>query len=109
MARGSLAKEKIMNKILSTFDGSFLYNDGKELRIPIEENGEIVQIKIAMTAAKVNVESGADNATPGEETVSLVPVFASDSEVANIEVSSTLEPTEEEKENIRTLMANLGF
>lgn len=64
MARGSESKQIITNKILETFAGSFLYNDGKEIRIPIVENGETIQIKVALTAAKVNVESGDDVALP---------------------------------------------
>ena len=46
-ARGSEAKEFITKKLLETFDGSFLYNNGKEIRIPVTENGENLQIKIA--------------------------------------------------------------
>ena len=64
MARGSEAKQQIIQKLLSTFEGSFLYNGGKEVRIPVMENGELVQIKVALTAAKVNVECGADMAVP---------------------------------------------
>ena len=52
MARGAEAKKIVIDKLLKTFENSFLYNDGKEIRIPIEENGEIIQIKVALTAAK---------------------------------------------------------
>ena len=37
-ARGSIAKEEVMNKNLATFPGAFMYE--KELRIPMVENGE---------------------------------------------------------------------
>ena len=56
MAKGSIAKEEITKKILEVFEGSFL-ND-KEIRIPFQENGETVQIKVALTCAKVNIECG---------------------------------------------------
>ena len=58
MARGAESKELITQKILETFEGSFKYD--KEIRIPMLENGEIVQVKVTLTAAKVNVESGGD-------------------------------------------------
>ena len=54
--RGSYAKTEIMKKLLATFEGSFLYDNGKELRIPFIEDGETIQIKVALTCAKVNVE-----------------------------------------------------
>lgn len=63
MARGSIAKEEITKKILETFSNSFICSDGKEIRIPWEENGEQIQIKINLTCAKVNIEnSGSNNA-----------------------------------------------
>lgn len=55
--KGSEAKTEIMNKLLETFPNSFLYNDGKELRINYMENGELVQIKVTLTAAKTPVEN----------------------------------------------------
>jgi hypothetical protein len=63
MAKGAEAKQIITQKILETFEGSFPYD--KEIRIPIQENGETVQIKVTLTCAKVNVENGADSAVPG--------------------------------------------
>ena len=71
-ARGSEAKEFITKKLLETFDGSFLYNNGKEIRIPVTENGENLQIKIALTCAKTNVEQGEDTALPGATKVGAV-------------------------------------
>ena len=55
MARGQESKQIITKRILETFEGSFLYD--KEIRIPIQENGETIQIKCVLTAAKVNVEN----------------------------------------------------
>ena len=92
MARGSLAKEEIVKKILETFDGSFL--NGKELRIPMEENGEVVQIKVGLTCAKVNIED------VGSAPEISSPVPASQEK---IEVSET------EKQNVQKLMENLGL
>lgn len=64
MARGTESKSYITKKILETFEGSFLYNDGKEIRIPLKEDGEIVQIKVTLTCAKTNVST--EDSTPTE-------------------------------------------
>ncbi len=91
MAKGSIAKEQITNKILEIFPNAFIYG-GKELRIPIEENGEIVEIKVALTCAKVNV----GNATESEQAP------PSTSPVSDM-------PTEEEIANVKNLMERLGL
>jgi len=66
-ARGAESKEKITQKILETFPGSFIYE--KEIRVPVMENGEQVQIKVVLTCAKVNVECGGNVALPGDSVV----------------------------------------
>lgn len=91
-ARGSIAKQEITKKILETFDGSFI--NEKEIRIPFEENGEVIQIKVNLTCAKVNVECG--------ETTSVV----STEPVAS---ARKIEVTEEEKENVQKLMEHLSL
>ena len=100
MARGAVSKEKIIKKILDTFEGSFLYD--KEIRIPVTEDGELIQIKVTLTAAKTNVESGDDVKIPGIE-----------SNEINFETQTTtkekIEVTEEEKQNVATLLKNLGL
>lgn len=93
MARGSLSKEQVTQKILDIFDGAFIY--GKELRIPMVEDGERVEIKVTLTCAKTNV--GGDGADVGESATSAP-------------VSVTLEPPSEvEKQNIVNLMSRLGI
>ena len=99
-ARGSFAKQEITNKILETFEGSFLYNGGKELRIPVVENGDVVQIKVTLTCAKVNVENGADVAIPSVE------------KKAQAEVMDGTDPThltEEEKQKVNDLLKSLNL
>lgn len=61
--KGSIAKEEVAKKILETFEGSFKYE--KEIRIPLMENGEMVQLKCVLTCAKTNVEPNGDVAIPG--------------------------------------------
>lgn len=105
MARGQIAKAEIIKKILNNFEGSFLYNDGKEIRIPIQENGEDIQIKVTLTAAKENVVVGGENALPGEvETNSTIEFKDVKTEEPNIVV-----PTTQEKQNVSDLLRALGL
>ena len=95
MVRGSRAKEEIIQKILETFPGSFKYD--KELRIPIEENGENIQIKITLTAAKTNVNVEVNEIIPN---------------ISNSQTDSSptfLEITEQEKTDVINLMEKLNL
>lgn len=108
MARGAASKEEVINKILSTFEGSFKYD--KEVRIPMMENGELIQIKVTLTAAKTNVEPGGDTAMPGA--VKSKATSTSASTASNIGSASSHfmnEPTEEEKKNVAELISKLGI
>lgn len=105
MAKGSESKEKITNQILATFEGSFKYD--KEIRIPIMENGELIQIKVTLTAAKINVDMGSDVATPGQDLVTGMKQAVA-GEVSKV-TTVTTEVTEEEKANVKNLMQSLGF
>lgn len=100
-ARGAESKEKITQKILETFPGSFIYE--KEIRVPVMENGEQVQIKVVLTCAKVNVECGGDVALPGDSAVvASTPVVSASGNLPT-------EPSAEEKKNVADLMASLGL
>ena len=92
--KGSQAKAEITQKILEQFQGSFVYD--KEIRIPIVENGETVQIKVTLTAAKVNVENGSDTSLPTQVKV----------ENARSTISTL---TEQEKKDVRDLMVSLNL
>lgn len=103
-ARGSVAKEQITNQILAAFPGSFKYD--KEIRVPVEENGEIVQIKLTLTAAKVNVEAGGDSILPGSIPVASVKPAV---KPAPVEQKTFVQPTAEEKHNVESLLSLLGL
>ena len=101
-ARGSESKNIITAKLLETFAGSFIYD--KNVIIPMVENGESLQIKIALTCAKTNVESGMDTAIPGATaatTATPTPKVMDTHGVAEV--------TEEEKQNVIKAMAALGL
>ena len=91
--RGQKLKAQITQKILDTFEGSFI-ND-KEIRICGEEDGYPVQIKVTLTAAKENIDN------PNE-----VIKMPQPTESANtVEVSIT----SEEKKTVAQLLAGLGL
>ena len=95
MARGAEAKQTITDKINQSIEGSFIY--GKEIRVPLQENGERVEIKVTLTCAKENVGGDSAFATPQGET----------SQPAQASVPAA--PTEQEKANIADLMSRLGL
>jgi len=99
MAKGALSKQEATQKILELFPGSFVYD--KEIRIPFTEEGEEIQLKCALTCAKVNVAVGGENAIPGED----VPVVTSE-KVSPVEKTVV---SDEEKENLRRMMAAIGI
>lgn len=103
-AKGSILKQEVASKILAAFPGSFLYNDGKEIRINGVEDGQKLQIKVTLTCAKVAVEGGDDTVLPGEKT-------AVTADVKSIGTNEKIpqEPTAEEKERLTTLLNKLGL
>lgn len=100
--RGAEEKLSIQNKILETFDGAFVYNGGKEIRVPI--NG--IQVKVVLTAAKDNVEPGDDVAIPGAPKVAAVEGSAPVFQEATPKV---VEPSQEELDNVSNLLSSLGL
>lgn len=96
-AKGTESKNIIFNKIKESFPNAFWEDEGKILRVPLDENGTRVEIKVTLTAAKNNL---------GEE----VPAsaFTNDSVVSQ-SPKVILEPTEEEKNNVQRLLASLNL
>ena len=101
MARGQEEKLIVINKIKEVFPEAFEYD--KTIRIPIGD----VQIKVALTAAKDNVEPGGDAAVPGVKATKVTimegaePVFE--------DVSAAVEPSAEELNVVSNLMESLGL
>lgn len=94
MAKGAESKAKLIEKLKEIYPDAFEY--GKEFRIPFEEDGQRVEIKVALTCAKSNV---------GGEGVSEVSGVESNTPVDVVPAA----PTEEEKANIAALMNRLGL
>ena len=96
--KGSESKKIVTEKILETFQGSFLYNGSKELRIPMVEDGEQVEIKVTLACAKTNV---GDGAVAGD--------FESGNAVQTSIAEAPAKPTQAEIDNISKLMDRLGL
>ena len=101
MAKGQEEKLIVINKIKEVFPEAFEYD--KTIRIPIGD----VQIKVALTCAKDNVEPGGDAAVPGVKATKVTitegaePVFE--------DVSAAVEPSAEELNAVSNLMESLGL
>ena len=101
MARGQEEKLIVINKIKEVFPEAFEYD--KTIRIPIGD----VQIKVALTAAKDNVEPGGDAAVPGIKATKVA--IAEGAEPVFEEASAAVEPSEEELNAVSNLMTQLGL
>ena len=101
-ARGQEEKQKVLDKIKEVFPEAFEYD--KVLRIPIGD----VQIKVALTAAKDNVEPGGDAAVPGTKATKVVAI-ANGAEPVFEEASAIVEPSAEELNTVSNLMTQLGL
>ena len=94
-ARGTESKSVIFNKLKEIYPNSFWEDEGKILRVPMDEGGTPIEIKITLTAAKNILGSGAvESAFP----TTSAPV-----------IEKPVEMTEEEKENVATLLASLNL
>jgi len=92
MARGSLVKENITKAILQVFPGAFVDSDGKTIRIPTTAEGEPIEVKVALTAAK-DIIGGQTSLTT---TVSQP-------------IPQNTEMTEAEIQEVRSLVERLGL
>ena len=101
MARGQEEKLIVINKIKEVFPEAFEYD--KTIRIPVGD----VQIKVALTAAKDNVEPGGDTAVPGVKATKVT--IAEGAEPVFEDVSAAVEPSAEELNAVNSLMESLGL
>jgi hypothetical protein len=111
-AKGSIAKEQLIQQILKTFPSSFTYNDGKEVRINCEENGLPVQIKLTFTCAKVAVspdDSSAFSATSDSNVTNISDGDAPVVPAATLIDNNPEEPSPEEKERLTKLLNHFSW
>lgn len=82
-AKGAVAKQTITEEILNCFPGSFVHD--KVIRIPIMENGAIVEIKVALTCAK-DIIGNAVSVVSGNGAVSENVSTMTDAEIENVRI-----------------------
>ena len=112
MAKGQAAKQEAFAKMLEMFPDSFLYNDNKELRINTTEDGNDIQLKVVITCAKTPVSEGEENAIPGAsfpEPKATTKTKAVGLSADGAVTEQVIEATEDEKQKISNLMAELGI
>ena len=100
-SRGAEEKQIVIDKIKEVFPEAFEYD--KTIRIPIGD----IQIKVALTAAKDNVEPGGDTAVPGTKAKKVT--IAEGAEPVFEDVSKAIEPSQSELDAVNNLMSQLGL
>lgn len=101
-ARGSIAKVEVTKMIQDTFGENFLGEFDKKLYVQVSENGEMVQIAIALTCPKTPITVSSGPVIKGDRMdFDNEPIISAPSVKAEI--------TAEERENIATMMARLGL
>lgn len=107
MARGDKAKERIVAKLKEAFGDKYLGENAKKYYILEDDNGEKVQICIALTCPKAPVEFG-DTSAVSAQTATGDWDFT-ESAFANVPVTPKAKVTEEEISNIQDMMKRLGL
>ena len=105
MAKGADSKAIVIKKILETFPDSFLYNNDKEIRIPMKENGETIEIKVVLSCAKTPVAGAVSAATLDWSSPSATEVGYT----ATASQQTATEISEEDRRKVAELMAKLGL
>ena len=107
MARGSNAKQLVVNKLAEVFGEDFIGEHDKKYYVWANDGGERVQIAISLTCPKTFIEVAAGLAEPDGDWD-----FTDDApKTATIAVSNAApaEITQDEINNIEAMMARLGL
>lgn len=101
MARGQIAKDYVAKKLAETFGEYYLGEVDKKYYVEAPENGEMVQIAIAMTCPKspVAVSSAPVVRSGGIDFTAEAPLVA----------PATKEITKEERDTVADMMRRLGL
>ena len=101
-AKGSIAKDAVVEKIAEAFGEDFLGSYDKKYYVRAKENGQYVQIAISLTCPKTPVESFGSMDFGNNE--------------LNFEDGATIQPvkkateiTSQEEENLKILLEKLGL
>lgn len=102
MARGTEAKEKLINQIIEACKDIYVGCYDRKYYFELMENGEKVQIAISLTCPKNPVETVTPTLNGGFD-------FSGDNEVVTSTKFEPAEITQEEQDNIAELLARLGL
>ena len=101
MAKGAIAKSYVTDKLREVFGADFLGEYDKKIYVQAPENGEMVQIAIAMTCPKNPVAvSGTHVVRSGGIDFEAEPVLTA---------PKTTEVSEEERQTVADMMRRLGL
>ena len=102
-AKGSIAKVEVTKMIQDAFGENFLGEFDKKIYVQVPENGEMVQIAIALTCPKTPVVVSTGPVIKGDKMD-----FENESTISS-PLPLNVEITDEERENIAIMMARLGL
>ena len=103
-AKGSIAKVNVQNKIALAFGSDYIGEVDKKIYVWADDGGERVQIAIAMTCPKVQID------TPDvTDTKAMDHDWSSDTIITKPTPTVKAEITEEETQRIADMMAKFGL
>lgn len=106
MAKGAIGKQNVAKKMAEAFGADWIGEVDKKWYVWTTENGERIQIAIAMTCPKVMVDCG----DPGAGDVEVAGGDFDWSEAQPVAPApAPKEISEEEKQTVADLMAKLGL
>lgn len=102
MAKGQIAKDKVIEKIAQAFGQNWIGIYDKKAYVWSEENGEKMQIAISLTCPKVPV-GAVDTGNNALDFENMGATIAAPTEFKPAEIS------DDERENVAELMRKLGL
>ncbi len=105
MAKGAQAKQLVINKIQEVFGENFIGEVDKKIYVWSQENGERVQVALALTCPKVPVAA----AEPTSAISDGGDWNFEDSPITFAAGSTKKEITEDERQRVADLMEKLGL
>lgn len=98
-AKGTIAKEKVIQKIEQAFGSDYIGIYDKKIYLWSEENGEKIQIALTLTCPKNLIETNSFNEKESTSELNFEDTISQKLPIIN----------EEERENINRLMQKLGL
>ena len=105
MARGALGKDQVEKKIIKAFDADYIATIDKKIYVWADDGGDRVQIAISMTCPTTQIESTNSQSAP----ISTDGFGINFDDMLAPSTKPNLEYTQEEKDTINKLIAELGL